>query len=71
MPKCNGNHAAFPYVVTEDWKSIDTGVTKQEYFAVKILASLLRKKDCDLANAVRLSVSTADLLICELNRRGQ
>jgi hypothetical protein len=64
MAECKGDDFAFP--------QYQQGLTKREYFAAKMLASLMpiaARDGDDIIGAVRLAVLTADRLIAELNRK--
>jgi hypothetical protein len=71
-----GGEAAFPSTThTADGHTVNGpnwGVTKREYFAIKILAGLVADTNFDVkaATAAQVAVEFADALISELKKGG-
>ncbi len=67
----NKNHSAFPYESQQDDGSFigEPGLTKREYFALKVLPVLIEFSPYGEVSAdVKLAVRYADELIIELNK---
>ncbi len=67
----DGKESAFP-IDSDDLKTVETGLTKREYFAAMIIQGLTAKYNLkapeDQQILSQMSVELADTLITELNK---